>query len=65
MQPGDPAKGVAHIIDVVKSEGNAAGKPFPGHLALGPDAVSHIRQKCAEAVQFVDEWEAVSSETLY
>lgn len=64
-QPGDPLKGVERVIDTVKGEGDAAGKEFPVSLALGSDAVEHIRKICQENLRLLDEWEAVSSNTNY
>ncbi|KAH8652657.1 oxidoreductase,short chain dehydrogenase-like protein [Tricladium varicosporioides] len=65
QQPGNPAEGVERIIEVVKSQGGAAGKPFPVSLALGLDATSTIRKKCTETIELVNEWEMVSSKTTY
>ncbi|KAF4776019.1 hypothetical protein HER10_EVM0002819 [Colletotrichum scovillei] len=64
QQPGDPAKGVARIIDVVESRGSAQGRPLPISLALGPDAVSQLTKKCADTIQLVDDWNEISSGTL-
>lgn len=64
-QPGDPTKGAERIIELVKSQGDIAGKPFPVSLALGPDAVGAIQKKCNEMVSLVGEWEPVSSNTAY
>lgn len=63
QQPGDPVKGVQRIIDVVKGENGAAGKEFPLSVALGSDAVAHIRQKCNDTLKLLEEWEDVSSNT--
>ncbi|KAF2194225.1 oxidoreductase,short chain dehydrogenase-like protein [Zopfia rhizophila CBS 207.26] len=65
QQPGDPAKDVARIIEVVTSKGDAAGKPFPVSLALGPDAVSTLQTKCTDTLELVNEWEVVSSNTTH
>ena len=64
QQPGDPAKGVARVIEVVKGEGGAKGKKFPTSLALGPDAVEHIRKFCNDTLSSLEEWAAVSSDTV-
>ncbi|KAH7371175.1 oxidoreductase,short chain dehydrogenase-like protein [Pyrenochaeta sp. MPI-SDFR-AT-0127] len=64
-QPGDPGKGVERVIDTVKGENDAAGKEFPISLALGSDAVEHIRKNCLENLRLLDEWEAVSSNTNF
>ncbi|KAI9374204.1 hypothetical protein BJX61DRAFT_499557 [Aspergillus egyptiacus] len=62
-QRGDPQKGVARIIDVVKWENGAAGRPFPRELALGPDAVAGIRKKCEETLRMLKDWEEFSCST--
>ncbi|KAL2816689.1 hypothetical protein BJX63DRAFT_441443 [Aspergillus granulosus] len=62
-QRGDPVKGVARIIDVVRSDNGAAGMGWPKELALGPDAVAVIRKKCEETLRMLVEWEEFSSGT--
>ncbi|KAJ0314196.1 hypothetical protein Brms1b_007161 [Colletotrichum noveboracense] len=63
QQPGDPAKGVSHIIDLAESSGTAQGRSLPISLALGPDAVVQLRKKCADTIELLDEWKEVSSDT--
>jgi NAD(P)-dependent dehydrogenase (short-subunit alcohol dehydrogenase family) len=62
-QRGDPVKGVARIIDVVKGEGEAAGREWSGELVLGPDAVGVIRKKCDGMLRLLSDWEGLSSST--
>ncbi|RHZ59307.1 hypothetical protein CDV55_106678 [Aspergillus turcosus] len=62
-QRGDPKKGVARIIDVVKGENAAKGKEWPKELALGPDAVAVIRKKCQDTLKKLEEWEELSCGT--
>ncbi|KAL4812091.1 hypothetical protein BDW67DRAFT_189025 [Aspergillus spinulosporus] len=62
-QRGDPVKGVARIIDVVKGEGEASGREWSGELVLGPDAVGAIRKKCDKMLRLLHEWEGLSSST--
>ncbi|KAI7778852.1 retinol dehydrogenase [Diaporthe eres] len=59
QQPGDPAKGVARIIDVVKSD--AAKGEIPISLALGEDALDGIRNKCTGTLELLDKWADKSS----
>lgn len=56
-QPGDPRKLVERIIDVVKSEGMAAGKPIPQRLPIGRDAMATIKKKCEATLKLCEEWE--------
>jgi hypothetical protein len=64
-QPGDPDRAAHRIIDVVKSEGMAAGKPFPKRLPLGEDTVRAMRAKCEETLRLCEEWEEVSKSTTF
>lgn len=54
-QPGDPAKGVARVIEMVK-EGEV-----PISLALGRDALDAIRNKCNTTLNLLDMWADKSS----
>ncbi|KAK0651040.1 hypothetical protein B0T16DRAFT_367043 [Cercophora newfieldiana] len=63
--PGDVNKLPQAIIDVVKGEGLAAGRPFPVRVVLGPDALDLVRQKCSEQLQLLDAWEDVSLSVMY
>lgn len=60
MAPSDIAKICDAIIDVIKGEGLASGRPIPLRVVLGPDSLDAIRQKCKEQLQLLDEWEDVS-----
>jgi hypothetical protein len=44
------------VVDVVRGEGKAKGKPWPLYLALGDDAGEAIRQKSTKLLQHVDQW---------
>jgi len=44
------------VVDVVKGEGKAKGRPFPLYLALGEDADAGIRQKSVTLLKHIDEW---------
>jgi len=57
---GDINKLTSAIVDVVKGEGLAKGRPFPVRVVLGPDALDAIRQKCSEQMQLLDTWEDVA-----
>ena len=62
-QPGDPRKLVERIIDVVKSEGMAAGKPIPQRLPIGRDSMTVIKKKCAATLKLCEEWETLITST--
>lgn len=62
-QPGDPRKATDRIVDMVRSEGNAAGKSMPPRFPVGADAVEKIRANCQKKLEICDEWEAFSSDT--
>ncbi|KAJ5891746.1 uncharacterized protein N7473_007974 [Penicillium subrubescens] len=62
-QPGDTVKGVQRIVDVVKGESDACGKPWPSSLPLGSDAVSLIRKKCENTLRDLEAWEDFAKST--
>ena len=62
-QPGDPAKGVQIMIDVVKGEGVARGKTPPAVVTLGKDIYLTTEHYCRETVQRIEEWKDVSCST--
>lgn len=62
-QPGDPLKGVKIIVDVVRGEGQAAGKEFPPALALGTDCYSTAKGESEQSLRLLEEWKEVSSST--
>ncbi|KAM5344426.1 hypothetical protein ACJ41O_012962 [Fusarium nematophilum] len=60
---GDPVKGVARIIDLVKGTGFAAGKKAPLRVPLGADGLERIKAKCEETLKICEEWEELASST--
>jgi len=62
-QPGDAKKLVERIIDVVKSEGMAAGRPIPQRLPIGSDAMATIKKKCEATLKLCEEWESSITST--
>jgi hypothetical protein len=60
-QPGDADKAVERIVDVVRGEGMAAGKPFPRWLFLGSDCEKNVRDKIDVTLQTLDTWKDVIS----
>lgn len=62
-QPGDPRKLVKRIIDVVKSEGMAVGKPMPQRLPIGGDAMAAILKQGEATLQLFKEWESLITST--
>jgi len=53
---GDPDKAAEAIVDVVRGEGVAKGRPWPEYLFLGEDAEVGVREKCAKVLKVLDEW---------
>ena len=51
------------MVDVVKSEGVAAGKPMPERLPLGADILAKIRNKYTTYLEVCKEWESVIAST--
>ena len=59
-EPGDPDKAVEAIVDVVRGEGVAKGRPWPDYLFLGDDAEAAVRAKCSKFLNILDEWADVT-----
>lgn len=57
---GDTAKAAEIIVDVVRHEGVAAGRSFPGSLFLGSDALRDVNAKCQSVLKDMEEWEEVA-----
>ncbi|KAJ7266870.1 hypothetical protein B0H12DRAFT_1098518 [Mycena haematopus] len=58
-QVGDPDKAMDAVVDVVRGEGAARGKPWPRYLMLGKEADRDIRAKCKVMTDHLDEWKEV------
>lgn len=59
-EKGDPDKAMEAIVDVVRGEGVAKGRAWPGYLVLGEDAEADVRAKCAKVLGVLDEWQDVA-----
>ena len=53
---GDPDKAAEAIVDVVRGEGIAKGRPWPEYLFLGDGAEVSVREKCSKVLKVLDEW---------
>ncbi|RSL55870.1 hypothetical protein CEP54_009116 [Fusarium duplospermum] len=62
-QAGDPEKGVAIVLDIVRGEGVAEGKERPLRIALGADGYEVIKNKCDETLKSLEAWKDVSCST--
>ncbi|KAJ7472352.1 hypothetical protein B0H11DRAFT_1351998 [Mycena galericulata] len=58
-EKGDPAKAMEAVVDVVRGEGAARGRPWPGMLVLGEDAENDLRAKTKRVLDNLDEWSDV------
>lgn len=59
-QKGDPNKAMEALVDVVRGEGAARGRPWPLYLTLGDDAEEGIKAKCGKLLKHLDEWKDVT-----
>ena len=53
---GDPDKAAEAIVDVVRGEGVAKGRPWPEYIFLGEGAEDAVRGKCSKVLKVLDEW---------
>ena len=62
-QPGDPNKAAELLVDGIKGQGGAKGRPIPTRLIIGADAFQAIRNKCQMLLKLCDEWEDFGTNT--
>lgn len=55
-QPGDPAKAMRVLVDVVRGEGVARGRAWTGWLPLGAEAEESVRGKVEGVLGVLEEW---------
>ncbi|KAI3599224.1 short-chain dehydrogenase reductase sdr [Moniliophthora roreri] len=60
-QRGDPDKAMELLVNVVRGEGKAGGRPWPLYLPLGEDAEQAITEKCKKMLDAVDAWKNETS----
>ena len=59
-EKGDPVKAMEVVVDIVRDEGVAKGKSWPGLLVLGGDADNDVRNLCLRRLKVLDEWKDVA-----
>lgn len=62
-QPGDPAKAMEILADVVRGEGRAKGRPWPLYLPLGIETEQAIRRKFDIMDKVLEDWGDVIRDT--
>jgi len=60
LKRGDPNKAAEAVVDVVRGEGVAKGRPWPGYLVLGEDAEEDVKAKCSKVLTALEEWSDVT-----
>ncbi|RFU76793.1 3-oxoacyl-acyl-carrier- reductase [Trichoderma arundinaceum] len=63
LMPGDPAKAASTMVDVIKGEGVAAGRPWAVRVVLGSDALDSAKRRREEELKLLNDWAAVSANT--
>lgn len=61
--PGDAGKCSNLIIDILKGEGVAAGRPFPLQIPVGLDSYETISRLAADMVKTCEQWKDLSCST--
>jgi len=64
-EKGDPARGMALVVDVVRGEGRAAGRETPRLLLLGEDAVRDVVDKSHRTLALVEDWKDVNCDVHF
>ena len=62
-QPGDVRKGVQRMVDVIRAEGFAVGRPLPKRLPLGSESLKVVKEKCFETLRTCNDWEDLITST--
>ncbi|KAF7419281.1 hypothetical protein PC9H_001868 [Pleurotus ostreatus] len=57
---GDPDKAMNALVDVVRGEGVAQGREWPGYLILGEDVEADIKRKMKKMESVLDTWSDVT-----
>ncbi|KAF9500237.1 NAD(P)-binding protein [Pleurotus eryngii] len=57
---GDPDKAMNALVDVVRGEGVAQGREWPGYLILGEDVEADIKRKMKKIESVLDTWSDVT-----
>lgn len=63
LMPGDLAKISKIVVDIIKGEGTAAGKPWAVSVALGSDSFHYGTSRSQEQLKLLDDWKDVSYAT--
>ncbi|KAH6898036.1 hypothetical protein B0T10DRAFT_601081 [Thelonectria olida] len=63
FMPGDLTKVATVMVDIIKSEGIAAGRPWTLSVALGSDSFDSGKQRSHDHLQLLNEWKDVSYST--
>jgi hypothetical protein len=63
FMPGDTKKLAESMVDVIKREGVAKGKPWVYRVSFGCDAYNGAKSKCTEEMRVLQEWKDVSYST--
>ncbi|QYT03314.1 hypothetical protein H0G86_010283 [Trichoderma simmonsii] len=63
LMPGSPARAASTMIDVIKGEGVAAGRPWASRVILGSDALDSARNRREDELKLLKAWEPVSTST--
>ncbi|KAF5650637.1 ketoreductase [Fusarium sp. NRRL 25303] len=63
QRTGELDKVAKVMVDIMKGEGIAAGKPWAVSIAIGSDAFDCGEQKCDEQLRLLNEWKYVSYAT--
>lgn len=44
------------LVRLIHCEGEAAGRPWPFRICVGPDALAAVEQRCRETLRLAGEW---------
>ncbi|KAL7809340.1 hypothetical protein V8C44DRAFT_144649 [Trichoderma aethiopicum] len=63
LMPGSPDRAASTMVDVIKGEGVAAGRPWAARVVLGSDAYDSALNRRQEELKLLKAWQPVSAST--
>jgi NAD(P)-dependent dehydrogenase (short-subunit alcohol dehydrogenase family) len=63
LMPGEPSKAASTMVDIIKGEGVAAGRPWATRIVLGSDSLDAAKHRREEELKLLKDWEPVSVST--
>lgn len=64
-EKGNPDKAMDLLVDVVRGEGKAAGRPFPRYLIVGEDAMADAAARGEKILAAIEDWKDLTGKAIH